>query len=109
MKKLINLFFISFIFVTPVLAQDEEIPTKVITCGFGQCEPNFTPGLYLEQSDRTVINVGNNNNATLNAVLPANQDPRNLVISVNNNSLNGQNLNVDLASKKMEKTLEALP
>lgn len=102
MKTVINLL-ISILLNISLAAAEDSAPIKTITCGFGQCAPSFTANLYLEQSARTIIDVGSQNNATIQAVLPENQDPRNLVLSVNNNSIIGQDIVINLNSKKVEK------
>lgn len=78
--------------------------TKVITCGFNECLPNTTAyTTYLEQSDRTVLDLGDGNASDVDVVLPENADPRNLVLTLNNNTDYIHNINVDFKSKKPEK------
>lgn len=78
-----------------------------VECGFNQCTPsNFTPILYLEQPSQTVIDVGDSNNKDIEVNLPVNQDPRKLILSVNNNSTVGQDVSVTLNSKQLEKNTE---
>lgn len=88
----------------------DTVPEKNIVCGFGQCVPDssFVPSIYTELANQTVIDLGNNNNATIKATLSPNQDPRNLVLMVNNNTTVGQNLILDLKSKKTEKNTGSL-
>ena len=94
MKKYITLFL--FLILQNIYAED-----KNIVCGFQQCSPDFNPSLYLEQSDQTIINIGNNSD-NINIELPVNQQPRSLFLSVNNNTLDGVDLNADLSSKLEE-------
>lgn len=98
MKKYIYiLFFISFNLFA------DEAGNKNITCGFNQCNPDFTPSLYLEQVDKTIIDIGTNNSDNVNIELPSSQEPRSLILIMENNSLIGRNLEADLNSKLKEK------
>jgi hypothetical protein len=99
MKKLFILFLITF----NIFASDDPVGTKNITCGFDQCIPDFTPSLYLEQVEKTIIDLGKNNEDNIEINLPENQDPRSLVLVLENNSVVGRNLNVELNSKMKEK------
>lgn len=100
MKKFIIL--LTFICFNSYAQEDEVIGTKTITCGFEQCNPDFTPSLYLEQVDKTVIDMGSNNEDNIEINLPENQDPRSLVLILENNSVVGRNLNANLNSKLKE-------
>lgn len=81
----------------------DDIGTKNITCGFQQCNPDFTPATYLEQVDKTIIDIGKGNEDNIEITLPSNQEPRSLVLILENNSIVGRNLNANLNSKLKEK------
>jgi hypothetical protein len=105
MNKIIVFLIFSF-YITPSFG---EIPStnKNIDCGFNQCTPrDFTPILYLEQPSQTILEVGDNNNKKVSVNLPVSQDPRKLILSVNNNTVTGQDIDILLNSKQPEKNTE---
>lgn len=99
MKFIIFLFFI----LSNEIYSQENLGVKNITCGFQQCIPDFTPSTYLEQVDKTIIDLGRSNPDNVNILLPENQEPRSLVLIMENNSAVGRNLNASLNSKIKEK------
>lgn len=95
----------NIIIITLLMISFNSYADKTITCGFNNCRPEIglTPDLYIEKTDTTYLDLGSNNNQKVIVDLPENQDPRNLLLIVNNNSLIGQDISLNLNSKAKEK------
>lgn len=94
--RLLLLFILSF---------NVNSAEKVVTCGFNACSVStgVTPDFYMEKLTESYIDLGSSNTDDIVVTLPNNQDPRNLVLMLNNNDIIGKDITIDLNSKKKEK------